>query len=59
MIEMLYYGYFGEGNNVNWVWLKEHGLMGEGYPSSIRLSKSQFIQILTEGKIDVQSVIID
>jgi len=59
VVEMLYYGYFGEGNNVNWVWLKDHGLMGEGYPTSIRLSKDQFIQILSEGNVDVQTVIIN
>jgi len=59
IIEMLYYGYFGEGNNVNWVWLKEHGLMGEGYPTSIRLSQDQFKTILTEGNVDVQNVIIN
>ena len=59
VIEMLYYGYFGEGNNVNWVWLKNNGLMGEQYPTSIRLSKDQFIQILTEGNVDVQNVIIN
>jgi hypothetical protein len=59
VIEMLYYGYFGEGNNVNWVWLKEHGLIGEQYPTAIRLSKKQFIQILSEGKVDVQNAIIN
>ena len=59
IIEMLYYGYFGEGNNVNWVWLKNHGLMGDGHPTSIRLTKDQFVQILTEGNVDVQTVIIN
>ena len=59
VIEMLYYGYFGEGNNINWVWLKNNGYMDERYPTTIRLTQNQFKSILAEGKVDVQNVIID
>ncbi len=62
VIEMLYYGYFGEGNNVNMDWLDKNGYWSNGenvYPTSIRLNPDQFKRILTEGKIDVSNVIID
>jgi hypothetical protein len=58
-IEMLYYGFFGEGNNVNWAWLKDNGYMGQSHPGSIRLSPEQFKAILREGKVDVQNIIIN
>lgn len=59
IVEMLYYGFFGAGNNVNWVWLKNNGFWGDGYPTSIRLSQAQFKAILEEGHVDVQNVIIN
>lgn len=59
IVEMLYYGYFGSGNNVNWVWLKNNGFWGDGYPTSMRLSHGQFEALLKEGNIDVSNVIID
>jgi hypothetical protein len=61
VIEMLYYGYFGEGNNVNMDRLDKHGYWStEGqYPANVQLTPTQFKEILTEGKIDVQNVIID
>ena len=59
IIEMLYYGFFGAGNNVNWVWLKNNGFWGDGYPTSIRLSQEQFKAILREGHVDVSNVIIN
>lgn len=59
VVEMLYYGFFGAGNNVNWVWLKNNGFWGDGYPTSIRLSQEQFKAILEEGHVDVPNVIIN
>ena len=63
VIEMLYYGYFGEGNNINnntleanGYWSKSHGGI---YPALIRLSPNEFKQILWEGNINVNNVIID
>jgi hypothetical protein len=59
IIELLYYGYFGAGNNVNWVWLKNHGCWPDMHPMSFRYSRDQFETILKEGKIDVANVIVD
>jgi hypothetical protein len=61
VIEMLYYGYFGGGNNVNMDWLDRNGhWAGQNeYPANVQLSPDQFTAILTEGKVDVQNVIIN
>ena len=61
IIEMLYYGYFGAGNNVNMDWLDKNGCWGGAniYPTDYRLSPQQFKKVLAEGKVDVQNVIID
>ena len=59
--EMVYYGYFGSGNNVNMDWLDNNGCWSSPglYPTSVRLSAGQIRRILTEGNIDVENVIID
>ena len=59
IIELVYYGFFGKGNNVNWVWLKNNGCWGDGYPIAQKLSHEQFDKILEEGNVDVSNVIID
>lgn len=60
LIELLYYGYFGEGNNVNWVWLKNHGCWPDGvHPMNFRYTRDQFEKILREGKVNVGNVIIN
>lgn len=59
VIEMLYYGFFGAGNNVNWVWLKNNNYWPEGYPTTARLTPDQFKAILREGNVDVPNVIIN
>jgi hypothetical protein len=59
VVDMLYYGYFGAGNNVNWVWLKDNGLWPEGYPTTARLTRDEFEKIMREGRINVQNVIIN
>ncbi len=60
VVEMLYYGYFGEGHNINWDWLSRNGYFQPGtYPSKIRLSQEQFRLLLQEGDVDVSDVIID
>lgn len=58
-VELVYYGYFGEGNNVSMDWLDNNGCWGPGYPTETRLSVSQFKNILRKGNIDVDNVIID
>jgi hypothetical protein len=61
VVEMLYYGYFGAGKNVNMDWLDNHGCwsIDGGYPANIQLSPDQFRQILKEGNINVPNVIIN
>ncbi len=61
IIELLYYGYFGAGNNVNLDWLMNNGfwVMGQQYPTEVHLSKEQFKRVLMEGNINVSNVIID
>jgi len=59
IVEMLYYGFFGAGNNVNWVWLKNNGHWPDGYPTTARLTPDQLRAILEEGHIDVPNVIIN
>lgn len=59
LIELLYYGYFGEGNNVNWKWLKNNGCWFDTHPMSFRYSREQFEKILREGNIDVNNIIVD
>lgn len=61
IIEMLYYGYFGAGNNVNMNWLDSNGCWAdEGqYPTDVHLTENQFRKILVEGKVNVSNVIID
>lgn len=60
VVEMLYYGFFGKGHNVNNAWLSEHGYMPRGvYPTDIQLSSDDFKRILQEGDINVSNVIID
>lgn len=60
VIEMLYFGFFGEGHNVNMDWLSRNGCWPNGgYPTSYVLSRAQFEQILREASINVENVIIN
>ena len=59
LIEMLYYGYFGAGNNVNWIWLKNNDCWFKTHPMNFKYSREQFDKIMKEGKVDVSNVIID
>lgn len=60
VIELLYYGFFGEGHNVNYAWLVDNGYFLQGvYPTENRATPSQFKEILEEGDVDVSNVIID
>lgn len=63
IVEMLYCGYFGEGNNINMDWLDTNGYWssshGDIYPALIRLTPDDFKQILRKGNINVDNVIID
>jgi len=59
--ELLYYAYFGAGNNINCAWLKNNNLWAKngGYPTDTKLSPTEFRTILKEGNLDVQNIIIN
>ncbi|MCM1493661.1 MAG: hypothetical protein NC180_10600 [Muribaculaceae bacterium] len=61
VVEMLYYGYFGAGNNVNMDWLDKQGCWAEQgqYPTEVHLTADQFKKVLMEGNINVSNVIIN
>lgn len=60
VIEMLYFGFFGEGHNINMDWLSKNGCWPNGgYPTSYVLSRAQFEQILREAAVNVEDVIIN
>ena len=58
LIELLYYGFFGAGNNVNWFWLNDNGCW-PGYPISATYTREQFDKIMRRGNVDVENVIIN
>lgn len=58
MLELIYNGFFGKGNNVIHRDLKDQGLF-ETHPYNLDYTKEQFIKILEMGDVDVQNVIID
>ena len=55
VMEMLYFGYFGAGNNVN----MDCWAIQNQYPTDVRLSENQFKKILMEGNVNVSDVIIN
>lgn len=59
LIELLYCGFFGAGNNVNWIWLSNNGCEFGTHPMNCRYSKDQFVRIMREGNIDVENVVIN
>lgn len=61
VVEMLYYGYFGAGNNVNMDWLDQQGFWAaqSQYPTEVHLTANQFKKVLMEGNVNVSNVIID
>lgn len=61
IVELLYYGYFGEGNNVNMDWLERQGCWAdhEQYPTEVHLTTNQFKKVLMEGNVDVPNVVIN
>lgn len=59
LIELLYLGYFGAGNNVNWKWLKDNDCWPGTHPMNFHYPKEKFCEILREGNVNVKNVIID
>ncbi|WP_142968866.1 hypothetical protein [Enterococcus faecalis] len=58
ILELVYNGYFGKGNNINHRTLSEHKLF-ETYPYNIEYSKEDFRNILTMGNVQIDNIIID
>jgi hypothetical protein len=58
VIEVLYLGYFGPGNNVNHRTLSDAGLFDQ-HPYGIRYTPDQFRQILKLGRFDVRRALVD
>lgn len=57
-IDLLYNGFFGAGNNVNYDYLKTNNLFND-HPYNIIYSREDFEKILKKGKVNVQNVIIN
>lgn len=58
VLELVYCGFFGAGNNVNYKALKDEGLF-EDYPYQIRYTIQEYKRILEMGGINVQTAFID
>lgn len=58
MVEMVYNGFFGKGNNITYKELKERGLF-EDHPYNMRLTREQFESVLRMGGKHVQHIIAD
>lgn len=58
LLIMVYNGYLGSGNNINFMELRKAGCF-EGYPYQVKLNKSQFENILRMGGKNVRNIIID
>lgn len=59
LIELLYCGYFGAGNNVNYNKLKSMGIWKNQHPYQMILSEKEIRMVLNEGKICVEDITID
>jgi hypothetical protein len=61
IVELLYCGFFGAGNNVNMDWLDKNDCWSSPgqYPTTVHLSEVKFKRILMEGNVNVPNVIID
>lgn len=61
VLELLYYAFFGAGNNVNCAYLKNEKLWSKDgrYPTNTKLNRQEFESVLQRGGLDVQSIIIN
>lgn len=58
VIEFIYNGFFGKGNNITHNSLNQRGLF-ETYPYQIKYTEEQFKEILSLGGKNVQNIIVD
>lgn len=59
VVELVYLGFFGSGNNVNWVWLKENGLHKDCHPNQASYTPDEFFSILAGGGVPREDVVVD
>ena len=62
VLGLLYCAFFGEGNNINYHWLNNHGYWCKGdvkYPTEAKYSPLDVAEILREANVDVQNLIVD
>lgn len=55
IIQLVYNGYFGAGNNVNYFKLKDNDLF-KTYPYNIKYTRSEFESILEMGRINIKNI---
>lgn len=62
IIELLYLGYFGAGNNINMDWLDNNGLwtnsFGVKYPTEVKLPREMAISIFQEAEKDISTILL-
>lgn len=60
VIKLLYYGFFGAGNNINMDWLDNNELWSSPgvYPANVELTPDECKKILIKGKIDLNNVFV-
>lgn len=59
VVELLYLGYFGAGNNVNHRTLDGEGLWKPQHPYGVRYTPSEFRRILNLGGFNAESVVVN
>ncbi len=63
VIHLLYYGYFGAGNNVNLDWLDNNGLWSpkgsDIYPANLQLTPQQSLTIFEAAGADINNIFLD
>jgi len=58
-IEMVYLGYFGPGNNVNYRWLKDNGYWADTHPHQFAYSPAELTAILKRGGVELADLTVD
>ena len=56
-VEMVYLGYFGAGNNVNYRWLVDNGYWRDMHPHQFVYSPAELAAILKEGGVDLATLV--
>ena len=59
ILELIYNGYFGKGNNINWSYLKQNNFIGDNHFYQTITNRSQFSELLKKGGKDEKNIIIN